>query len=530
MIPRWRSPLVVDGWEIAAARDLGNVPLTADLFADQLALWRKEATVAAAVDIYDTGILLSDEKLQLEGAGPILSNAKSVPPALLEDVRRSFARSEDLQSRRHRLSRLETNQAYLRSTIRLLKRRIINHPRDVLALLELSRLYVLSGQPASAERYVRQAIALAPNNRLVLRSATQFYKLVGDLGDVLPALRDSEAAKYDPLLQSTEIAAADLAGRGSRFAASALRSLKGVQEVGVQRSELALAVATVEHAAGLPQRRVFQMVKAGLARGTENAQAQAVWLGEQNSRSLEKLLPNLVLSDNAFEAKALALFEAEDYAGAAREARAWLADQPFEPDAISMVCNCHAIYLRSADVALSVANHGFELHPDNWTVQNAILLVYVRARKLKLASVALSNLTRLANTPAIQAFSLAGAGLLAFAQRDFPSGRLFYERAIYAAREAKRPDLVYSAAVFWVHAEGSAGIISVEVLASLDDVITKSAKRLPPSNRDYASKLWKVVKQECIEMLQATPQVSDAHPSVPLDKVLGSLPDQLLLE
>lgn len=496
VIPRWRSPIVADSWEIAAARDIGNTPLLDTMFADELGLWRAEGTVAAAVDIYDTGILLSDKKLQAEGMGPILRNSSQVPPPLIYDIRRSLAKEESLPVRRMRLSRFESNEAYRRRTIALLKRRAVEHPRDVLNLLETARLYVLSGQGVNAERYIQRALYLAPNNRLVLRSATQYYKLVGDLNEILPALRTNDVGRYDPLIQSSEIAASDLAGRGSRFASAALKNLKGLRDVSLRQSELALAVATIEYGAGTAQRRVFQMVRAGIAHGTENAQAQAVWLGEQAERPLGALMPTLQLSDNAYEAKALALFEGERYAEAAQQTILWLQDQPFEPDAICLLCNCYAVYLHNAGDALPFARSARVLHADNWAVQNAILLVFVGSGNLVEAAETLNILNRLSTTQIIQAYYYAGLGMFLYAKQDTIKGAENYTRAIDSASGAKRPDLVFSASVFWIYSAFLANSLSSEMLESLRPEILSSLKIIGGSDRDYAAKLWKVVDSQ----------------------------------
>lgn len=527
VIPRWRSPRVADGWEISAARDLGTMPIKEADFADELALWRQEGTLAAAIDIYDTGIIIGDKRIQLEGAGPILRNSHLLPPALLDDVRRSIAPMIPLQQRRDRLTRFESSEAYLRQTVRLLKRRLLDYPRDVLALLEIARLHVLMGQAEIAERYIRRAIVLAPNDRLVLRSATQYYKLVGSLESILPALRSSDSAPYDPLIQSTEIAASDLAGKGSRFALAALKSIKGLKQVGLRRSELALAVATTERDAGLSQRRVFQLVRAGLAQSTENAQAQAVWLSEQGSRPLGFLVPDLSLADNAFEARALARFDAEDYAAAATEARAWLADQPFEIEPVNIICNCHSIYLQTPAEALPIADRAFTLHPDSWIVQNAVLLVYIGVEAYGKAEAVLANLSRLAWNPTVEAFALAGAGMLAFARGQYDAGRTFYEKAVTAARKAARPDLVFSAVAFWTLAEARSGTINQSLMKSLDDSMPVTIRRIPTQNREYASKLWKVIRSQAAKAGEERALQTCNDSSVSLEQVIRTLPDHV---
>jgi tetratricopeptide (TPR) repeat protein len=514
VIPRWRSPAVLSSWEISSPRVVPGETVTIERFADDLKLWREEGSIAAAVDIYDTGILLNDKSLQLEGAGPILRQAKDVPASLIESVRRSLASPPDLGERHMIMARHEQSRKYLASTVRMLKQRINESSRDIVSLLEIARLQAILGQPRSAERYIRQALAIAPNNRMVLRAAVQFYRIAGDVGQILPALWRSDGIKFDPLIQSAEIAAADLAQRGSKAAKSAVRSLKGLSEVGIIRSELALAVATLEMNSGVAQRQVFRLVRAGLPHGTENAVAQAVWLGDRTARTLQSRFPDLKLADDAYEAKTLTSFDQEDYAQAVIEAKNWLLDQPFQAAPLAHICTSHAIYLLTPQEAIPYAERGVQLHSHDWTVLNAAFLVFLRSGIFDRAKSTLAQLEKVANTAQIRAFAAAGAGMLAFAHHDVFAGRRNYELAIQESKRARRPDMVFSAFIFYLLGEISAGCMDRAATEDMFIKVDALIKKVPADNHDYCARLWRALKIQMSDCVLAVENQRDAMTDV----------------
>lgn len=63
-----------------------------------------------------------------------------------------------------------------RVKIRKLRISLREFPRNPLAYMDLAREYVALGQPLSAAKAVETALALAPNNRFVLRSTSRFFR------------------------------------------------------------------------------------------------------------------------------------------------------------------------------------------------------------------------------------------------------------------------------------------------------------------------------------------------------------------
>ena len=386
VVPRWRSLRVTPGSELRSeVRYPDSSVFLPEAFQSDLDIWRKESSLSAATDILDLSILTSDKTLLLEATRRIRPFLQQARPTLIDTVKRLHRPSEMSVSAISRSASLEQNEAYLRRSIAMYKRRIIDTPRDMLSYLEAARLYTTIGMYDKSEHYLRIALALCPNDRFVLRAITQFYSVVGDIGQALAPLWSSGALKYDPWIQSAEIAAAGLSSRGSRIASHAMRNVRGAKNLGVECTELALGLATLELEAGAKQRKVFQIVRSAVSQSTENALAQAVWLSEQTGRAFASRFPDIELRESAHEARTLDFAEKGMFVEASVEARFWLADQPFQSQPAIYLMNLSSVQLDDPEAVLSVARRSIRLHPTDWNVLNAALMVFARAKIMKQA-------------------------------------------------------------------------------------------------------------------------------------------------
>jgi len=82
-------------------------------------------------------------------------------------------------------------------------------------------------------------------------------------------------------------------------------------------------------------------------------------------------------------------------------------------------------------------------------------------------------------------------------------GHTSYLQAIQDAKEAKRPDLVFSAVAFCLWGEARSGLLTLETLDRASQKIESSIKRLPVENRDYAVRLWKTLSKQAREAVEA---------------------------
>jgi tetratricopeptide (TPR) repeat protein len=86
-----------------------------------------------------------------------------------------------------------------------LKRKLYQSPKNPLLSVELARLYTIKGQLEKASRSIVTALALAPSNRYVIRSAARFYIHCGDLESAWHYVKRALALCYDPWIDATLI-------------------------------------------------------------------------------------------------------------------------------------------------------------------------------------------------------------------------------------------------------------------------------------------------------------------------------------
>lgn len=512
VIPRWRSLAVVPSSEIVSAdRSLKLAPLSIDELASEIALWKREQTVEAAVDLLDTGIVMADPVLARRGAMAIIKGKIEVAPRVLEAAHRALTAPDGPLVNADQLAVFEQNEENVRSTLRLLRRRMNNFPRDGTLPLEMARLYMTLGQNEQAAAMLDRALRLMPGNRAVLRAMSLFYHLVQDHGVALQALWRSETTKYDPWLQSAEVALADVADRGSRFAKLARSNLAGVRELTTARTELALGVATLDLGAGVRQRNVFKFVDAALKNATENALAQAFWISDQTARAFGKRYPDLQLPDRAFEAKANALYEERDYAGSLDEAMMWLRDQPFHPEPATFILGLSSTHLENSAAVIPVADHAVALHPSDWYVQNAALLTYCAAGNLEAAKRCARTLDALSKSEVIEAFAAAGWGMIAYREGDIEVARKHYVRSMELSQAAKRPELKINAFIFHILGEVENCRFDPAEVRKAISLVEDAKKRLPVGVHTDISRTWEAVREKLEARIAVETEVGLGH-------------------
>lgn len=514
VIPRWRPLVAIEKRDLTSPGRFGSETHvnSARDFASDLKIWSTESGVASASDIFDTYILTGDISLLKDAISQFEKNKEQLPPRLrfsLEDALRKPKNPLDV---RREIAFKETDEKYLISSVSILKARIANFPRDALSYLELARLYTILGNFEKAENCLFRAKFLAPENRVILRATMQFYNTVGNLEDGLKIIQRSERLKYDPWIQSAEIAVATALNKGSRAASRKIFQGKKTSAIIRDRTELAMAMATLEDSSGLPERKVFQLVKRALPNTTENGFAQAIWLCNHSSREFLSRFPEAKPSSEAYEAKLKLAIAEKDFEAAAGFAELWVEDQPFSTDAIIRFLNLRSVHLETNDAAVKCALRSMQNYSTNWHVLNACILALTEAGQFSDARTALNRLVRSAPSGAPKAFVQAASGFLAFGEGNFVEGRAGYDQAAKIALEHKQHHLLLNSTMFWLRCEAKNGLISPQCIADLSSVIEGALLRVKPGEREHLDDIWFSTKQIV------------AHIELPEDKAPEKLP------
>jgi Tfp pilus assembly protein PilF len=332
----------------------------------------------------------------------------------------------------------ETQQA----AIGRLKAKLREAPRNPALWVDLARAYTLRGQGDPAVRAIRTALALAPGNRFVLRSAARFFLHAKDAEQAHEILRAAETTRHDPWLLAAEIAVASVADRTPRFVKEGVRELAREAEAPLHTSELASALGTLELTAG-QTRRARKLFRRALTLPTDNALAQAQWAGLV-------LTPEDFQTPRSFEARAQDLRVKGEWEHALAEASDWVHDEPFSRKAAAFASYLASVPLERYDDCIELAKFGLVATPREPILLNNLTFALASSGRLEEAERAFALIPSDAFDSNVGPTLFATRGLLFYRRGNLEQGRLNYERAIEEAR--KRGEKLLLAMAYLYHA------------------------------------------------------------------------------
>lgn len=460
LLPRWRALARTPSFEVISGSVNRRPVDTSATMTRYLKRWDQNQTLVEAADVIDAAVIsgdyvsavpaalkvLSDEHAETAlkaAAGQVLGNVPDRPEPALSPVD-------------------EWDEERLFPTIGRLKKRLALMPRDALTAMEIARLQTQVGQRKSAVRYVEHALAAAPNDRYVLRSAANFFAHKGvreDADLMFRAITSSDAVRVDPWVQAAEIAVANVCNRTPKWAVRARKNLDRVGGSSIQFSELASSIALLELDAGSSRRLIKKFLKISLEAPTENALAQAVWSNKQIGLDLE-VSSHLARIENAYEARARTAFEAQDYKLCVNECGEWLQDQHLSPTAAAFGAHVASVVMADYAKAVRFAELGLKANPNNPVLLNSKLVALALGGKARQAADLLPRLAAFEADPLRRPFYYAAQGLVAFRLGAFSVGREWYARAVETAKASPRPTLAANATIYWLEQELMAGTVS----------------------------------------------------------------------
>jgi tetratricopeptide (TPR) repeat protein len=327
-------------------------------------------------------------------------------------------------------------------------------PRNSVRWVDLGREYLVLGLMDQTARCVRVALALAPENRFVLRSAAHFYVHVEDTRAAQRALDGAvKASDADPWLLSARLALRS----GSVPVRAARQRLARGDLSAWHAGELAAALGTLELAAG-KDRDGRALMRRSLVDPTENALAQAVWIGQQTGVEVDFAAREY--PQRPYEALARSFEKDLRWQETCEAAEQWLADQPFSLDAASSTC-MNALRLGDYERARDAATAGLRANTDATLLNNR---AFAKAQVGDWEG-AVGDLMRLNHTGAdavTRCCAAATGGLVLFRAGQPDSGRARYFEAIDGLHRLRKPHLVARAAAHLAFEERAAGTSNAE--------------------------------------------------------------------
>lgn len=323
-------------------------------------------------------------------------------------------------------------QEGVRAKIRALKRSLRSDPRAGLLWSELARRYAALGQKHKAAEAMDIALALAPRNRLLLRSAARLNLHLDKPDQAHRLLSSASTTQSDPWLLAAEIAMAPLAGRRSLLIRHGRRIVDSGQFRPHALSELKSALATEAFAAG-SDRAARRLFRSSLDEPTENAVAQAAWAARRGSRVEvgEQLLEDI---EDSYEARAQVLAEEGDSHGAIFNAWKWFRSESFASNP-AIFGSHEAALARHYDEAARFAELGLIANPYEFLLRNNLAFALASAGQVEAAAEQLDLVEASTLSEEHQQVLTATRGLIAFRQGNVALGRQLYKKTIDAAKD-----------------------------------------------------------------------------------------------
>ncbi len=370
--------------------------------------------------------------------------------------------------------------------------------RNPVLLMDVARELTARSQERSALKYVRSALALAPNSRFIVRAATRFYLHIGEHEIAHDILKRSRLLQYDSWVQASEIAVATVRGKNSTLSKSVIRSVSNLKEVAPHLSELVSAIATVELQSGSNKsaKRLFQLA---LAHPNDNSLAQAEWAANRLKLVVDEVALRTPLS---FEANSNNAYRRLLMPEAISFAEQWAKDEPFASRPFDSLCFLFSLegrYKEARDAAeRAIAVDG----DDNLPLQMNLLFAHVQNGEVDTAYADLIRLTRHQDAKKHAPHMLANAGALAYATGDIALGRDFYERAVLAARKSGDSHTEALARAFFARAATQHADQNVQAIVA---EAAQSVERLPnPGAIHVMRALVDESKRKALELTAST--------------------------
>lgn len=396
-------------------------------------LWefKVERGLAHAADAIAAGFMLGATEQVREPAQYILSLGKSTPLATMRLAQRVLH-----ESRSEGPIQTASSSGPLDGVHRMVsaaKASLAIEPRNALLWVDLALLYTRLGQHVKSERAMRVALALAPVNRFVVRSAARLLLHQNRPDEAHDLLRRTPSVQRDPWILAAEIAVADAADRESANMKAARTLLESGRFHPHDISELAGVLGTEELREGV-RRKARKLFEMSIDNPTENAVAQAV-VADHSGLGLG--VPERLVSETprSFEARARQQFVHGHWKDALESAIAWQEDQPFSSRPAMFGSYIAGTTLFDFSTGIQIARLGLAANPSDFIMLNNLAYALAQSDKPADAQKVLSRVAVAALSPSERIVWLATSGLVAFRASDSQLGRKLYSTAAQEARE-----------------------------------------------------------------------------------------------
>jgi Tfp pilus assembly protein PilF len=443
VIPNWRSfENTAKLGELNGSKTIQlNSSFKPDI-SDLLEDWKENKNLGVAGDILGVAIVCNqqNDKIVKDVSDFVIKQANDATPALIKAANSIRQNKKEEIDFPFEIKNIQTfafreNLEALFQRIKWYKQRLIQNPNNPIAWVELSRLYSINGQEIQAEKAMRNALFLAPENRFVLRNMARFFVHIGDIDFAHDNIKKSIITQHDPWVMATEIALADLRGRGSTFAKKGIQLINSNSFHPFNITELSSSIGTLE-LSNSSIKKSKKLFEKSLIHPNDNSLAQAEWVSQEENRILN-FDPSKFNVNNSFEALARDAKEKKNWNKAIELSKNWFLDLPFSKGGILFGNEIATSKLKDHTKAVEIAKLGLVSHPNDHQLLNNIVYSLCLDNKIEEAEKHFNKirLSQLDDSDINKVCITATKGLLHFRKGQSELGRKFYLDSMQLAKD-----------------------------------------------------------------------------------------------
>lgn len=267
-----------------------------------------------------------------------------------------------------------------RHQIRLLKKKLIQEPKNPISWVELARLYSIEGNVLKSEKAISNALYLSPNNRFVLRAATRLFIENSIPDKAIFYLRKSTLIKVDPWLTSAHLAVSSHINKFSPFIKNGIQQVNSNKFSSFDLTELNSSLGTIELNNG-NIKKAKEFFNNSIKTPNDNSLAQAHFVIKHN-KSLNTLSPQNMDVKNAFEALAIKHQQNGEWEKALENCLYWFLDVPYssEPSGLGSYISCTV--LEDFETSIELCELALKSNPNDTLILNNLIYSYLQVNRI----------------------------------------------------------------------------------------------------------------------------------------------------
>jgi len=432
VIPRWRdssdSGMMIG---ITKSKDRNSFQNYDPLIqvASLLTKWRSHKSIGGAADILNFSHSSPALPLLNEPAEYLLSHSDSISPILKKLSLRILNKDEILNDIEQPNTNFSIRDKCFYQQASKLKTYIEANPRDVVALIDLARIYTALGQSDKAKRAVSIAINLYPDHIFVLRSAARFFIQNNETELALHQIDRSKRTLHDPWLFATKLAIEEILGKQHRQLRIARSLVESDKLESFQLGELRSAIASIQLRNGdIKQAR--KMFTKALVNPNDNVVAQAMWASSNYNISIS-FREEWIRDPHSSEAIFYQRDNEGDFVAAKEAAVQWFLDEPFSSRPLKAASFVSGI-LEEYELTEKYAQHGLLLNKNDIELKNNLVCALAGQDKIDDAVKQFHQVIQLemSHSKSMGGHTLANYGMILYRVGFFKEAEENYRKAI----------------------------------------------------------------------------------------------------